>query len=145
MDAEELTNLSMLLYQEIQSRKDRAENKIVATLRFYEENPNMGAVLMIENPDMVIGYAIVFRFWSDEYGGLILGMDELYIRREFRGQFAASQFIQAIIDAERRTASFAGMELETHPGNTVAASFFESAGFVRNENRQYIRLLKQRC
>lgn len=144
MDAEELTNLSMLLYQEIPSRKDRAENKIVATIRFYEENPNMGAVLMIENPETVIGYAIVFRFWSDEYGGLMLGMDELFIRREFRGRFVASQFIHSLMDAEKQDPCFAGMELEAHPGNAVAAGFFENAGFERNHNQLYLYLVKRR-
>lgn len=144
MDAEELTNLSMLLYQEIPSRKDRAENKIVATIRFYEENPNMGAVLMIENPETVIGYAIIFRFWSDEYGGLMLGMDELFIRREFRGRFVASQFIHALMDAEKGDPCFAGMELEAHPGNMVAAGFFENAGFARNHNQLYLHLVKRR-
>lgn len=144
MDAEELTNMSMALYKEIHSRKDKAENKIVATLRFYEENANMGSVLMIEANDLVIGYAIVFKFWSDEYGGLLMGIDELFIRRDYREKFIAKNFIKSLIEEFKSNPSFAGVELESHAGNEVANKLFAAMGLPKNENNFYLYLLKSK-
>ena len=143
MDAEELTIMSMELYTEITSRKNFKENKIVATLRFYEENTNMGEVLMIECNGGLAGYSIIFRFWSNEYGGVMLGVDELFIKKKYRRLGTAKQFINMLIAEERSNPMFAGIELEGHYGNAVANKLFASIGIPKNENSFYIKLVKR--
>lgn len=143
IDAEELTIMSMELYTEISSRKDFTDNKIVATLRFYEQHTNMGEVLMIECDGGLAGYSIIFRFWSHEYGGLMLGVDELYIKKKYRRLGTAKQFIDLLIATERSHPQFAGIELEAHFSNTLAQKLFASVGIPQNENAHYIKLIKQ--
>ncbi|OMP76436.1 MULTISPECIES: GNAT family N-acetyltransferase [unclassified Chitinophaga] len=143
MDAEELTIMSMELYTEISSRKDFTENKIVATLRFYEQHSNMGEVLMIECNGGLAGYSVIFRFWSQEYGGLMVGVDELYIKKKYRRLGTAKQFIDLLIDSERMHPQFAGIELEAHYSNTLALKLFSSLGIPKNNNAFYIKLLKE--
>jgi ribosomal protein S18 acetylase RimI-like enzyme len=143
MDAEELTIMSMELYAEINSRKDFTDNKIVATLRFYEQHSNMGEVLMIECDGDLAGYSIIFRFWSHEYGGLMLGVDELYIKKKFRRSGIAKQFIDLLIATEQSHPQFVGIELEAHSNNTLANKLFASVGMPQNNNAHYIKLLKQ--
>jgi GNAT superfamily N-acetyltransferase len=142
-DAEELTTMSMELYNEVVSRKSLLENKIVATLRFYEVNRNMGQVLMIEADGKLVGYAIVFRYWSDEYGGLMLGIDELFVRRSHRRLGVAKGFIHGFIANERNNPLLVGIELEAHASNDVANRLFASVGFPKNENSFYIKLIKR--
>jgi GNAT superfamily N-acetyltransferase len=143
MDAEELTIMSMELYSEVSSRKDFTDNKIVATLRFYEQHRNMGEVLMIECDGGLAGYSIIFRFWSHEYGGIMVGVDELYIKKKYRRLGTAKQFIDLLIDSERLHPQFAGIELEAHCSNTLAHKLFASVGIPKNDNAHFIKLLKQ--
>lgn len=141
-DAEELTIMSMELYNEIINRKDFTENKIVATIRFYEKNTNMGEVLMIEYDGILAGYSIIFRYWSNEYSGLLVGIDELFIKKEFRNYGIASAFTNALIDDEKKNPGFVGVELESHPDNEAANKLFVSLGFPENVNATYIKLFR---
>lgn len=143
MDAEELTIMSMELYSEITSRKDFTDNKIVATLRFYEQHSNMGEVLMIECDGGLAGYSIIFRFWSHEYGGLMVGVDELYIKKKYRRLGTARHFIDLLIASERTHPQFAGIELEAHFSNTLAHKLFATVGIPKNDNAHFIKLLKK--
>lgn len=143
MDAEELTIMSMELYNEVTNRKDFTENRIVATIRFYEQNTNMGEVLMIEYDGILAGYSIIFRFWSNEYGGLLIGIDELFIKKEFRNYGIASTFTNTLIDDEKKIPGFVGIELESHPDNEAANKLFASLGFPKNENSSYIKLFRK--
>jgi GNAT superfamily N-acetyltransferase len=143
MDAEELTIMSMNLYNEVINRKDFTENRIVATIRFYEENINMGEVLIIECNGLLAGYSIIFRFWSNEYGGLLIGIDELYINKQFRNYGVAKSFIHSLINDEKRNPLFAGIELESHPSNEAANKLYASLGFPQNENAAYIKLFRK--
>jgi ribosomal protein S18 acetylase RimI-like enzyme len=143
IDAEELTIMSMDLYNEVINRKDFTENRIVATIRFYEENTNMGEVLMIECNGLLAGYSIIFRFWSNEYGGLLIGIDELYIKKQFRNYGVAKSFANILINDEKRNPLFAGIELESHPDNEAANKLYASLGFPKNENTAYIKLFKK--
>ncbi|SFF01583.1 Acetyltransferase (GNAT) family protein [Chitinophaga sp. CF118] len=144
MDAEELTIMSMELYNEVISRKDLKENRVVATIRFYEENANMGEVLMIEYNGVLAGYSMIFRFWSNEYGGLLVGIDELFIRKQFRHNGIASAFVNALINDEKRKPNFVGIELESHPDNKDANRLYMSLGFPKNENTSYIKLFRKK-
>ncbi|GAA3928237.1 GNAT family N-acetyltransferase [Chitinophaga oryziterrae] len=143
IDAEELTIMSMDLYNEVINRKDFTENRIVATIRFYEENTNMGEVLMIECNGLLAGYSIVFRFWSNEYGGLLIGIDELYVKKQFRNYGVAKSFTNILINEEKRNPLFVGIELESHPDNEAANKLYASLGFPVNENAAYIKLFKK--
>lgn len=142
-DAEELTIMSMELYNEVVNRKDFTGNKIVASLQFYEQNSNMGEVLMLEHHNRLAGYAIMFRFWSNEYGGLMLGIDELFVKKQFRRLGIAKTFIYELMAEERNNPLFAGIEMEGHEGNDVANKLYASIGIPKNNNSFYIRLFRK--
>src|SRR4051812_18055358 len=142
-DAEDLTIMSMELYKEVINRKDFTENRIVATIRFYEQNTNMGEVLMIEYDGILAGYSIIFRYWSNGYGGLLVGIDELFIRKEFRNYGIAGTFTNTLINDEKKNPAFVGVELESHPDNEAANKLFASLGFPQNENTSYIKLFRK--
>jgi ribosomal protein S18 acetylase RimI-like enzyme len=142
MDAEELTIMSMDLYNEVITRKNFKENRIVATIRFYEENENMGEVVMIESNGSLAGYSIIFKFWSNEYGGMLMGIDELYIKRSFRKSGIARAFLHLLINDEMKNRNLAGIELECHPSNIAANHFYKSLGFPKNENASYIKIFR---
>ncbi|SFO83046.1 Ribosomal protein S18 acetylase RimI [Chitinophaga sp. YR627] len=139
-DAEVLTMMSTELYGEMISRKNLAQNKIVATLFFYEQRHNMGAVHVIECDGELAGYAISFCYWSNEYGGLILGIDELYVRRLHRRKGIAGNFIRSLIRAGGHDQSYAGIEFSMHAGNDAAVKFLDALDIPRNAQSTYVRL-----
>jgi ribosomal protein S18 acetylase RimI-like enzyme len=103
----------------------------------------MGEVLMIEYEGTLAGYSIIFRYWSNEYGGLMISIDELFIKKEFRNYGIASTFINALINDEKKNPAFAGIELESHPDNEAANKLYASLGFPENENTSYIKLFRK--
>jgi len=131
----------MELYGEIICRKDFTQNRIAATLQFYDEHHEMGAVTIIELDGAMVGYAITFRFWSNEYSGLMLGVDELYIRKPFRRQGIASSFINKIVNDNRN--DYVGIEMESYKGNELSAQFFSAIGLPENDKSFYIKLFRQ--
>lgn len=142
-DAEDLTIMSMELYNEVINRKDFKENRIIATLQFYEEHTQMGKVLMIEYNGLLAGYSIVFRFWSNEYGGLLIGIDELFIKKQFRNLGTAKAFTNSLITEEMKDPLFVGIELEVHASNQIASHLYASIGIPKNDNLFYIKLFKK--
>jgi GNAT superfamily N-acetyltransferase len=139
-DAEVLSMMSTELYGEMISRKNLAQNKIVATLLFYEQHQAMGTVHVIDCDGEVAGYAISFCYWSNEYGGLILGIDELYIRRLHRRKGIARNFIRSLIRAGGYDQSYAGMEISMHAGNDAAVKFLDALGIPQHAQSTYVRL-----
>ena len=97
---------------------------------------------MIEYNGILAGYSIIFRYWSNEYSGLLVGIDELFIKKEFRNHGIATTFTNALIDDEKKTPGFVGIELESHPDNEAANKLFVSLGFPENVNTSYIKLFR---
>ncbi|ACU60265.1 GNAT family N-acetyltransferase [Chitinophaga pinensis] len=139
-DAEVLTMMSTELYGEIISRKNLAQNKIVSTLLFYEQHHDMGTVSIIACDGEPAGYAISFCYWSNEYGGLMLGIDELYIRRQYRRKGIAGNFIRSLIHAGGHDQPYAGIEVSMHVANDAAIKFLNTLGILQHAQSTYVRL-----
>ncbi|MBL7792690.1 MAG: GNAT family N-acetyltransferase [Saprospiraceae bacterium] len=68
--------------------------QIQRTFEELTQHPEKGMILVFEHENDVIGYTILINYWSNEYGGNILHVDELFILPEFRGKGIASDFIK---------------------------------------------------
>ena len=100
----------------------------------------MGAVSIIECDGELAGYAISFCYWSNEYGGLILGIDELYIRRLHRRKGIASTVIRRLIREGSHDQSYAGIEVSMHSCNEDAVKFLTALGIPEHEQSSHVRL-----
>ena len=104
------------------------------TLQRLRAEPTRGRAVVAEHDGQVIGYALLVSFWSNEYGGELCTIDELYLRPAQRGQGIATRLLTAIADdralwPERPVA----LALEVTPSNARARAFYERLGFaVRN-------------
>ena len=97
--------------------------------------PEKLRIVMICADEEVIGYCILVFFWSNEYGGDILCIDEMYIRAEYRNNNIASGFIENFMNAGGR---FAAIAVETTPSNSDAARLYERLGFEASLNNHMI-------
>jgi GNAT superfamily N-acetyltransferase len=99
-------------------------------------NPVRGAVAVLELSGRQCGYALLISFWSNEFGGEICAVDELYVEPEFRGRGFATQFINDLASGEsrvwpRRTAMIA---VEAYRTNPRAKALYERLGFKASPN-----------
>ena len=73
------------------------------------------------------GYALLIPYWSNECGGTVLFVDELFVSPQFCGRGIASRFFTYL--AAKRPFNAVGVALEVGPGNERAQRFYESLGF----------------
>ncbi len=108
-----------------------SDKKIQNTFDFLKKNPRQGAILVIESERQIIGYALLINFWSNEFGGNMLTIDELYIKKEFRNQGIGTNFIKHLRDQKFGNAVM--LQIEVSPHNKKAKKFYETLGFEQNE------------
>ena len=123
---------------------DRA--MMLRTLTEVRDNPIRGVVAVLDLNDRRCGYALLISFWSNEFGGEICAIDELYVEPEFRGRGFATHFIRSLASGDsriwpRRTAMIA---VEAYRTNPRAKALYERLGFEANPNHTLTLVLPGR-
>jgi GNAT superfamily N-acetyltransferase len=103
---------------------------MLRTLRELRSAPLRGRAVVLEIDGEVGGYALLISFWSNELGGEVCVVDELYVTPERRGNRYATNLLEAL--SARREAwveSAVALALETTPDNARARRLYERVGF----------------
>jgi GNAT superfamily N-acetyltransferase len=105
--------------------------QVQRTLRELRAEPVRGRAVVAELGAEVVGYALLIAFWSNEYGGEICDVDELYVKPAHRGAGIATRLFAQLEDDRalwpRRPVA---LELEATPANTRARAYYERLGFA---------------
>jgi GNAT superfamily N-acetyltransferase len=102
----------------------------LATLKELRSHPVRGAAWVLEHAGEPRGYAFLIHFWSNELGGEICTVDEIYVRPEYRGQGHGRSLFEKLLREARHVA----IDLEVTPANARARKFYESMGFLPLKN-----------
>jgi ribosomal protein S18 acetylase RimI-like enzyme len=144
-DYSEFRRMCHALYREDPVDETITERKISKTVTELRKNPCKGRIIIFEEDDATIGYSILIPYWSNEYGGDILHIDELYVKPEHRQRGAAACFFQYI--SRKFKGTIVGLELEVTPSNAKAMAYYRKLGFKKTRNahlkRKGSRLGKQ--
>jgi ribosomal protein S18 acetylase RimI-like enzyme len=122
------------------NREDAGQERVDAeqarrTLRMLRAQPLRGRAVVLDVAGRIDGYALLIAFWSNEIGGEICCVDELYVAPRARGRGHASALLQALARERGPWPSGAvALILEVTPDNTRAIDFYERLGF-RGKNR----------
>ena len=87
----------------------------------------------------IAGYGLIARTYSQEAGGIVIWIEEIYIKRSFRNKGLGSEFIKYVkenIPAKR-------YRLETEPENTKAQELYKRHGFELLEYINYCLEVQQ--
>lgn len=91
-----------------------------------KDSPYMTAYL-IESEGGVAGYGQLSFTYSTEAGGMVVWIEELYIRSKFRGRGLGTAFFDKIFTMYQNKAT--RFRLEIDPDNEGARRLYESLGF----------------
>jgi GNAT superfamily N-acetyltransferase len=105
------------------------------TLRKLEAEPVRGRAVLHGDGFGIDAYALLCSFWSNELGGEVCIVDELYVVPSARHRGIASRLIAGL--AGRELAWFrdaVALELEVTPGNVRARALYARLGFAAYKN-----------
>lgn len=86
-DSERIVEMCRNLNIEDPSEDSRSGEMFVRrTLVELSANPVRGQAVVLEYDGMVCGYALLISYWSNEFGGEICSIDELFVEPSLRGK-----------------------------------------------------------
>jgi ribosomal protein S18 acetylase RimI-like enzyme len=107
-----------------------SDQKIAATFKHLEVNPESLEIDVFEISKTIVGYALLFKFWYNEYGGMVLNVDELFVLADFRNRGISSLYLSALSE---RNDKYAALSLEVLPENEKAFALYKGKGFKEKE------------
>lgn len=100
------------------------------TLEAWRRTPERGRAIVLDLSGALSGYALLAAFWSNELGGDVCTIDELYVVPSHRGAGHGTRLLEDL--ASRRGPWLTGvvaLALEASPSNVRAQRFYERLGF----------------
>jgi ribosomal protein S18 acetylase RimI-like enzyme len=110
--------------------------QVERTLRTLREEPVRGRALVLEVGGVVVGYALLISSWSNELGGEVCTVDELYVAAEARSHGHGREMFGRLAALWGRP--MVAVALETSPANERARAFYRGLGF-EGENLALVR------
>jgi ribosomal protein S18 acetylase RimI-like enzyme len=138
-----IVELCLGLFREDPSPRDPGPAQIRRTLATYRAEPVRGRALVLATADgALVGYAFLSSFWSNELGGEVCVIDELYVGPTARGQGHGSSLLTLLAEQPGALwpAGAVALELETTAGNHRARALYQRLGFG-SKNAPLRRLL----
>lgn len=139
-DFEELASMVFALYAEDPEGERLTLDKIHLTVEEADVHSDKLAILIFRMNGVIAGYGILNFFWSNEYGGDIINIDEIYVKREARGQGIATRFIESL---SQKYPKGRALKLEASHSNKKAIKLYEQIGFEEAPNLHMIRKQKR--
>ena len=124
------------LYREDPEGEPLDDSKIRATIHHclcYPDKLRLVTLLWEGRP---VGYALLVFYWSNERGGDVLHLDELFVLPEYRKMGIATALLAHLGEWDE----IAAIQLETTPSNDIARDFYLKRGFLPDANRHFIRV-----
>jgi ribosomal protein S18 acetylase RimI-like enzyme len=127
-----IVSMMRALYAEDEPAHAVDSDRFPRTIEHLLNEPGRGRIILFQENGFVRGYALLIPYWSNEFGGTLLFVDELFVAPEARRRGIARAFFQFLI--VQRPFDAVAFALEVSPRNTRARSFYESIGFQRRRN-----------
>ena len=133
-DRRELEKMILALYSEDDYGEPMSVEKIDKTIAEMKHSHEKGNITIFENEHGVVGYAIIVFFWSNELGGNVAEIDELYVKSEWRNKGIGTKFLDYL--GNRKMFKMVGLQLEVTPTNERALDYYNRYGFKESKNKQ---------
>src|SRR5215467_11305769 len=126
-----IVDMCLALNREDPGPRPVAVDQIRNTLTELRANPARGRIPVLELEGRIEGYAFLIAYWSNEMGGEICNIDEIYVRPDRRGQGHAQALVKALMLGDAiwpgRPSAIA---LEVSRTNARARALYSRLGFT---------------
>ena len=141
-DDEAIVSMCMALNAEDPGPNRVQPQHVRRTLAKLREEPNRGRAVVCDVESRTVGYALLISFWSNELGGEVCNIDELFVAPLYRGRGLATALLEELADKEQSVWPIrpAALALEVTSQNERARALYERLGF-RGKNLAMRRLL----
>lgn len=136
IDIDSFKKLIKGFYLETQGNVSISDKKIMKTCHEFTVHPEKGAIIVFEFEKSIIGYAILFKGWSNEQSKDIIFIDELYVNKQFRNKGIGGNCVKYIIRTFKNKAS--ALILAVEPGNEKVENLYKKIGFKLYKNKTFI-------
>ena len=140
-DDDAIVAMSLALYAEDPSPAHVSAAQVRATIERFRREPGRGLAAVLDIDGVRAGYALLVSYWSNELGGEVCIIDELYVAPAWRSRGYATRLIDAVV---RGAAPWQGrpvaLELEVSPKNAAASRLYERLGFRAKRNTTMRRM-----
>lgn len=139
-DSLAVAEMSKALYQSLGAPAAYVtDEKIMATFRQLSIQPQHLQLEVFVLKEQLVGYALLFKFWYNEYGGMVLNIDEIFVKPGFRSLGISSRYLDALA---RRKDGHVALSLEVLPENKRAYSLYKRTGFEEKETVTLHKILE---
>jgi GNAT superfamily N-acetyltransferase len=128
-DDDAIVASSLALYVEDPSPERVDDAQVRRTLVALRAEPLRGRAVVLDVDDRVAGHAFLIAFWSNELGGDVCTLDELYVAPRARGAGHASALIESLARGHLYPGAVA-LQLEVTPRNADAMRLYQRLGFA---------------
>lgn len=92
-----------------------------------------GWIIIDENtdPQRPVGFLLATLSWSNEFGGTVAWLEELYLRPETRGRGLGRRVLTEAIEELKNRDRAVGFRLEVAPANESVSILYEKMGFTK--------------
>ena len=129
-DDDVLVELCLELYREDPGPFPVDARHLRETLATLRREPWRGRAVVLDLGEQVVGYALLVAYWSNELGGELCAVDELFVARDLRGRGHGAALFDAIERGAVWPAPVVAVALGVTPGNTRARRLYERLGFA---------------
>ncbi len=127
-DDDAIVASSLALYVEDPSPESVDAAQVRRTIAALRDDPRRGRVLVLDEGG-VCGHAFLISFWSNELGGDVCTIDELFVAPRARGRGHAGALLDALA-AGAWWHDAVAVALEVTPDNRRARALYERHGFA---------------
>lgn len=128
--------MCLALNDEDEGQQPVTAAQVERTMHTLRAEPWRGKTVVLDVDGEVAGYALLISFWSNELGGEVCTVDELYVALPARGRGHARALFGGLEALWGRP--FAAAGLETSAANVRAQALYRELGF-RGDNVAMVR------
>ena len=120
------------LYAEDEAASPVDPSRFPVTIETLTNQPSRGRIVLFRESGLLRGYALLIPYWSNEFGGALLYVDEIFVIAEARNRGIAKSFFSFL--KQERPFDAVALALEVSPSNAGARRLYESLGFGHRRN-----------
>ena len=82
------------LYAEDEAASPVDQSRFPVNVQYLVSHPSSGSIVLFRHHGTLCGYALLIPYWSNEFGGTLLYIDEMYVKPEARGRGIGTSFFR---------------------------------------------------